>query len=237
MIDKATMQELKRVNVSKDADKTKDRIKALWKPLAKDKRQAILDRADLKEVTVARAYTNGSVQAKLIVAFSEVTEVDPLYLTGELDEQRPYDESLVVDFLKNLGYSGVKKASGAKKTKRTVSEKPADSIVPQNKIVQDTEQVHSDTVEEETTEKEDAVVLDCDNAALVINGLTFKNAPSDLANLYSIISKDMSKETKNKIDKLTDEDFVLLLKSQFIQANFDGDRENRLALVKYILVN
>jgi hypothetical protein len=120
MIDKETMQELKQVNVSKDAEKTKERIRDLWKPLSKEKRQDILDRADLKKVTVERAYTNGSVQAKLIVAFSEVLEIDPLFLTGQADEQRAYDDTLVVDFLKGLGYTGVKKTPPAKRTAKKV---------------------------------------------------------------------------------------------------------------------
>jgi hypothetical protein len=105
MLDRESMSKLKKSNISKDAEKTKERVRAAWKPLKKDIRNEILEYADLKQVTVERAYTNGGVSAKLVAAFSQILRIDPLYLTGQSDDQRQYREPMIIKFLTDLGYT------------------------------------------------------------------------------------------------------------------------------------
>jgi len=122
MLDKKIFESLKRVNVSKSPEKTKERIRELWAKLPKEKREKILSLADVNKVTVERAYKTGSVQLKVVVAMSQILQIDPLYITGETDDIRPYDDSLVVTFLNDLGYKEIK--NKRKYTKSVKAEKP-----------------------------------------------------------------------------------------------------------------
>ena len=82
----ALVSKLKQSNISKDGDKTKARVKPLWRAANKDQREAILSTADVKDVSVRRAYVTGSISAKLVAAISRTLNVNPYFLTGQADE-------------------------------------------------------------------------------------------------------------------------------------------------------
>ena len=98
------VSKLKQSNISKNGDKTKARVKPLWKAASKDQREAILSLADVKDVSVRRAYVTGSISAKLTAAISKTLNVNPYYLTGQFDEAGEYSESLLVEMLEDLKY-------------------------------------------------------------------------------------------------------------------------------------
>jgi hypothetical protein len=239
MIDKETMQGLKQVNVSQDAEKTMSRVRDIWKPLPKDKRDMVLEKAELKKVTIERAYHKGNIQARLVVALSEVLEIDPLFITGQSDEQRPFSEALVLQFLKDLGYLDAKATRGKRKYQRKAVETPSDTpvtaVVSENQT-DEPEKVISEATDNNPTIPEYATES-LENSSAEVFSFAFNDIPAELSALYIAMSDKMNRDIKNKIDKLTEEELVLLLKSQFIQANFDCNRENRLSLVKYLLVN
>jgi hypothetical protein len=214
MISKESLELLKQKNVSKNAEKTKTRVHSLWKPLDKARRNQILDTADIKTNTIARAYTKGTIQARLVVAFSEILEVDPLYIIGESDEQRPFDETLVIKFLNGLGYTGIKTASAGKKKK----EKPQLTLLSTENAKKIPE------TQEKKTESPSIPIMNPDDI------------PGGLSALGAVISKHMGSETQHHMDRISEDDYILLLKSQFIQSNFDHDKRNRLTLIKYLLV-
>jgi len=219
MIDKETMITLKQLNVSVDADKTRERMRKIWKELPKSKRDEILRISDLSRSTADRVYKNGKIQAKMVVALSYVLKIDPLYITGRSDEQREFDESLIVDFLKKLGYSGVRIVK-ERRSSRNYLEKT--TSVPAD---EDPEIAEPDDFSDEDNKK-DNIGFKIDSN---ISGIGYKD-------IYENLSNNINPDLIQKIGKLTEEECIMLLKSQFIQSGFDADKENRLALIKYMLI-
>jgi len=101
---KELVSKLKQSNISKHGDKTKARVKPLWKTANKDEREAILSISDVKDVSIRRAYVTGSISAKLVAAISKTLNVNPYYLTGQVDEAGEYSETLLVELLKDHKY-------------------------------------------------------------------------------------------------------------------------------------
>ena len=107
MFDAARIQELKQVNVSTDAEKTKQRATEVWKSASKEDQATILNLADVARSTVQRAYKTGNMSAKLIVPFSQTLDIDPFYLTGQADERGVCTEDALRSFLSGLGYQNL----------------------------------------------------------------------------------------------------------------------------------
>ena len=98
------VSKLKQTNISKDGDITKARVKPLWRAANKVQRETILLNADVKDVSVRRAYVTGSISAKLVAAIARTLNVNPYYLTGQADEAGEYSEPLLVGFLQDHKY-------------------------------------------------------------------------------------------------------------------------------------
>jgi hypothetical protein len=233
MLSTETIKLLKQVNISKNADKTKERIRAVWKPLEKSKRAEILETSGLKQVTVERAYTNGTVQAKLVVAFSQVLGIDPLYITGRSDTQRPYDEANLIEFLGELGYNNLKKATGpapAPAKVKAADAKKAPAEKPAAKRAGRTPKAKAAAVKEEPAE----VIIEAE--AECVEEAEPCCVWEKLAGISEAIYKDLTPSEKKRIAELDDDDYLLLLQGMFMQADFNKNKENLLALVKYILL-
>jgi hypothetical protein len=241
MLDKETMKQLKQANVSKDAEKTKERVKALWKDLPKPQRDEIREMSGLSQHTIERAYMLGGIQAKLVVTFACLLKTDPFYIAGMNDKQRTYKDSLIVDFLTELGYTDIKTVTDKKPSKKQSAklsndktdepssdpapEKP--SVVEKSGTMED-----KDITEHVKPEKVDSI----EKIVSEKPGLSSNDMPVDLTSLYASISKKASKDALQKIDELTEDECMLLLKGQFIQSGIDGGKQTRLSLIKYMLV-
>ncbi|MCL1843407.1 MAG: hypothetical protein FWF79_06310 [Defluviitaleaceae bacterium] len=101
---------LKQTNVSRNKKKTMELIKEFWRPLEREKRDEILALAGVKKPSIERAYKTGMVSAKIITAMAIVLEVDPFYLAGLRDTNRPFDQKFIFQFLSELGYEISKNA-------------------------------------------------------------------------------------------------------------------------------
>ena len=98
------IKKLKQSNISTTPEKTAARIRAIWRPLAKNKRAEILTLADVKKPSIERAYKTGNVSAKILISMAQVLEMDPHYILGTLEQARPFENELLVDFLKEFNY-------------------------------------------------------------------------------------------------------------------------------------
>jgi len=98
------IQKLKRNNISQDVNKTMERVRKIWKFLGNEPRNEILLLGGIKKPTIARVYKTGIISARVATAIAQVTKTDPLYLIGASDEQRPFADEHLIDFLTNLGY-------------------------------------------------------------------------------------------------------------------------------------
>lgn len=104
MITSALIQQLKQSNISKDGPQTSVRVQEVWKSASAAQKQTVCDLAGSAKATVYRIFKTGGVSAKLAVAIGQVMNVDPRYLTADVDERGPYMEADVIRFLSRLGY-------------------------------------------------------------------------------------------------------------------------------------
>jgi hypothetical protein len=104
MITLALIQQLKQSNISKDGPKTSARVQEIWKAASAAQKQAVCDLSGSAKATVYRIFKTGGVSAKLALALSQVLDLDPRYLTGEVDDSGAYVEADVAKFLSRLGY-------------------------------------------------------------------------------------------------------------------------------------
>ncbi len=104
MLNQATIKQLKQSNISRDGDKTKERVEALWKAASAQQKQAVKSLAGVATQTVYRVYNTGSISAKMTVAFSQALNVNPFYLTGESDERGECSGNALRELLQKHGY-------------------------------------------------------------------------------------------------------------------------------------
>jgi hypothetical protein len=104
MISREVFQGLKQTNISKDKEKTKIRVKAIWQSLGKDAKQEIFAISGLKKATVERTCRMGNISAILTVALGKVAGIDPDFIIGSSDERNPVTEEDLEDFLAEQGY-------------------------------------------------------------------------------------------------------------------------------------
>jgi len=107
MIDSTIVQRLKQTNISRNGEKTAQRVQQLWKAATKEQKNAIEESAGISRATIYRVYNTGSVSAKLVTPMAFNFNVNPKYLTGETDDKGECDLETVVEFLTKLGYGNL----------------------------------------------------------------------------------------------------------------------------------
>ena len=230
MLPQEFFKKLKQVNVSKDMEKTKERLRVIWSPLAKPKREEILALCGLKKFSIERAYKSGNASAKIIAAFSQVLELDPYYLAGMTDEQSPFDDVLLIKFLADLKYDVSKrnlaKPRKAKPTADVPSPTEDSPSLPINNEGESAGPIESNAVYNEATD-----------VAKVATG-----SVCTAANLLDVsaITKELIALDENalkKLNGLTEDALMLMLKSLVVQADFSEGKRERLTLIKYLLLS
>jgi len=134
MINKKTLESLKQIDVSKDKELTKIRVKETWQGLDQAGRQGVLDLAGITKNAVARSYTKGNITPRLAAAFALVLSINPHYLTGETESVEGYSEELLTEFMN--GKTNAKKKppkSTAKKSSRKQAPEPDAEPEPEPK--------------------------------------------------------------------------------------------------------
>jgi hypothetical protein len=99
------LKRLKQVNVSQDAEKTKERIKKDFQAATNAVKAAIVELSGQKRTSFYRAYETGAAHARIILAMAASLNVSPFYYTGELDERAYLQNDDIIRFLENLGYA------------------------------------------------------------------------------------------------------------------------------------
>jgi hypothetical protein len=98
-ITREMMASLKRSNVSKDAEKTKERVKADFSA-AKNKNKTAIDAlSGLKRTSIYRVFREGAVSAKIVLAMAQVLNVSPFYYTGAVDGKGECTDAVLHAFL------------------------------------------------------------------------------------------------------------------------------------------
>jgi len=104
MLNTTQLQQLKRTNISKNPEKTKERVAELWQGLKVKQKQAIRELAGITAQPIYRSQETGTISARLTLAFSQSLNVSPLYLIGEVDEPGECTEALIRELLLKYGY-------------------------------------------------------------------------------------------------------------------------------------
>jgi len=104
MLDTAQLQQLKRTNISQAPEKTKQRVTELWQGLRIKQKQAIRGLADITAQPIYRTQDTGTISARLAIAFAQSLNVNPFYLTGEVDEPGEYTDAAIRALLLKYGY-------------------------------------------------------------------------------------------------------------------------------------
>jgi len=129
MLGPAQIEQLKRTNISVDGPKTQERVEALWKAASAEKKQAILDLAGVIAATVYRAYRTGSISIKLAISIAQTLNINPSYLTGEVDGPGEFSDGLLRELLLKHKYNRIVAEAGLKRSykRHETAEEPADA--------------------------------------------------------------------------------------------------------------
>lgn len=97
------MANLKRTNVSKDAEKTKQRVKEDFTSARNKQKTAIDELSGLKRTSVYRVFREGAVSSKIVLSMAQILNVSPFFYTGEADERGECTDTLLHSFLVSKG--------------------------------------------------------------------------------------------------------------------------------------
>ena len=107
MLTTTQIKSLKQNNISVDAEKTKQRVSQVWKSQKNATKNDVVALAGCSKATVYRIFDTGSINIKLAIAIGQVMNINPYYLTGEMDELGTFGEILLMQILDQHGYQKV----------------------------------------------------------------------------------------------------------------------------------
>lgn len=243
MLTAEQMKSLKQVNVSKDAEKTKLRIKGDFNSVSKEQRRAIVELSGQKRNSFYRVFDTGSANARIVLAMAQTLELTPFYYTGEEDNKQPLQDASIRQFLESHGYIDLLQElndSVKSKPKRKYNRKPKNESAPVSDVdnnTTDETEASAPIAENVIASEQDAAIPQLKEApgtepksenaatqpdeALTINiGLTFPDSP----------------QMRNAVAKLSDDDATQLLRALFMRAKAGGDAARIVEIVKRCLL-
>ncbi len=131
MFDDAVLAQLKQVNTSVDKAKTKERVESLWKAASLSERKAFLESNSIKESNVFRIRKEGAIMPKMALYLAKQFNHNPLFLSGDIDEDTGWSEEVLNVFLENKGYS-MPTVSPSEKPKRPYKQRAKTDDAPGN---------------------------------------------------------------------------------------------------------
>ena len=208
------LDQLKQVNISKDAEKTKERVQKTWDGADKKNRQKLIDFTGKSMYhNLTRIKNKGAITAKMTILLSRYLNVNPFYLTGEEDKHGRYSDDVLKDFLDKLGY----------KKLWTEYSKYSDKEYKEDELNGEIESEQGENIEqtEETREFSVGGKNKTENEILSIN--TDKSAVTET---HSI---SIETETLNILSKLTDDETITLLRALLIRAKVPDSNSKEIA--------
>lgn len=104
MLTASIVQSFKQNNISVNEEKVKARLRSIWMQASKAEREKIMKLSGIKNQSVARAYKTGHISLKLVAPVAEVVNVNPYYLTGEVEEPGQCSSELIRQIAAQHGY-------------------------------------------------------------------------------------------------------------------------------------
>jgi hypothetical protein len=215
LLTQENLKKLKKVNVSKNAEKTKERVKQDYNAASKEDKKEIVALSGQAMNTFYRVYKTGIVNARIVLAMAQTLDIQPWYYTGEIDEREPLADGQLQQFLKVHGYNALLKELGEiKPSKRKYNRKPKEEASV-SAVTSDESDEISETGETTDTEPE----TNATNAEKEIR-LLFSNTP----------------QMVKAVEELTEQDAIELLHTLFIRAKGGGEAAFIADIVKKCLL-
>lgn len=212
MLTTELLSRLKRKNVSKDAEKSKQRLKNDFSSASKAQKQAIVELSGLHITSIYNACKTGAVSARLALSFAQVLKVSPFYYSAEQDKRTKLNFELIPLFLQQLGYNSL-----LKELRSPAEPKP---------IGEDSKKLEPSASEEEPnateSEPDDKSQTSDTNQSSGTFGIQL-NLPD-------------SSSIQTAVDELSEDGWQLLLKALFIRAKAGGQAKQYAELVKRCLL-
>jgi len=122
MITAEQLRELKKGNLTVNAEKSKARIPDAFKSATKVQKDEIVNATGLNANAFYAVSKSGAASPKVVLSLAQIMNISPYYLTGEIDEKETCDAAHLAEFFK--------KCSSGKEAKKSdkpavVKEKPA----------------------------------------------------------------------------------------------------------------
>jgi hypothetical protein len=239
MFDSETIKDLKQVNISTDAPKTRARVAALWKKAPKPQRQEIFELTGLSAATIQRSYKTGNISAKLVVPLAQVLNVNPFFLTGESDDASACTDELLNGLVETHGCKKPAKHRGAAKRGRRKKQHAAEKQAAAGKQARapeiqpgEAESAASPVPQPSLPESAAAPVSQPDSPKSAAGPEPQPNLPKSVATGASPDSAALGIAAS-----LTDEDTAVLLKALLLRAKAGGKYAETADKVKLLLLS
>ncbi|MCL1806577.1 MAG: hypothetical protein FWG31_02620 [Oscillospiraceae bacterium] len=126
---------LKQSNVSKDIDKTKQRVKEDFLASKNKQKTAIVELSGLKRTSIYRVFREGAVSAKIVLSMAQILNVAPNYYTGETEERGSFSDEQLQAFLIAKGYPKLAHLAAAPRKSRSDAKSEKDDTAQQDNLL------------------------------------------------------------------------------------------------------
>ena len=208
------LDKLKQRNISEDFDKTKERVKQVWANSSKEERKALITFAGKSMYNALPKITkSGRITAKMTIIIARHLNANPFYLIGRSDENMSYTDDYLRDFLTHLGYRKVwneyaKYIEQENKANEEVIIAPVETVELEEIILTEPETIDTEPIEEP-----------CDCCSCV----------NDVLAETSDEPVEISKETLDIKNNLTEEETITLLQALMIRAKVPNSKSRQIA--------
>ena len=230
MLTTEQMKNLKKVNVSKDADKSKTRISEDFKSSSGEIKTKIVELSGLGRNTFYKSFNTGNASAKVVLAMAQTLDVSPYYYIGEADDKDSCTDELIIRFLGERKYKTLVdelEAAPAPKPKRKYNRKQKEVVVP-------------DADDEPGDEAVDAPVEESVETVAAATDIKTEDQEAYIIN-EEIISYEIDfideQDMRIAVEGLEYDEAALLLQSLFIRAKAGGDARRLAEIVKRCLLS
>jgi len=217
LLTKEQLKKLKKSNVSKDAEKTKERVNLDFKGASREEKKAAIALTGQQANTFYRVYNTGIIGARVVLALSQTLNVSPFYYTGETDERDSSDSKVIRQFLEALGYKALLKELDEVPPKRKYTRKPKEEATADVETPAQTEALADEAPP--LVETTDA----CDDAEL-----------EDVLEVTLLFSDEP--DMKQAVEELSETEAAELLHTLFIRAKGGGEAKFLADVVKRCLL-
>lgn len=226
------MKQIKQSNVSKDAEKTKARIKEAFSTAPKDIKAAIISQTTQNRNTIYRAINTGNASGRIVLAFAEVLDISPFYFTGEIDNKLPCSTKAVKFFLSEHGYKKlIQQGAGRRRHvapgSAAATKATAKAAVKSAKTTRATKPAKAASAEYATPGDSAATP----SAGGIVSPITAETHPTVFR-----VSINESEKMHAMVDELDLASATQLLEGLYIRAKAGGNAEQLCEIVKYCLL-